>query len=132
MEGGLYDPRLLPASLIDEMHRCGSQPCPARTQRRARALRRSARAQRPDDDGARLGRTERKRFEAAFPDHRTVLYDNASHFLQEDVGDRIAEAVQGFSRRKRIAISAESLLSEVIAAHGGREPRRHPGVRIAA
>jgi pimeloyl-ACP methyl ester carboxylesterase len=41
---------------------------------------------------------ERKRFEAAFPNHRTVLFDNASHFLQEDVGDCIAEGVQGLSQ----------------------------------
>ncbi len=42
---------------------------------------------------------ERKRFEAAFPDHRTILFDNASHFLQEDVGDRIAEAFKAFAAR---------------------------------
>jgi haloalkane dehalogenase len=39
----------------------------------------------------------RKRFERAFPNHRTVLYDDASHFLQEDVGDRIAEAFKAFA-----------------------------------
>ena len=39
---------------------------------------------------------ERKRFEATFPNHRTVLFDNASHFLQEDVGDRIAETFKAF------------------------------------
>jgi haloalkane dehalogenase len=39
---------------------------------------------------------ERKRFEAAFPDHRTILFDNASHFLQEDVGDEIANAFKSF------------------------------------
>jgi hypothetical protein len=31
-----------------------------------------------------------RRFEAAFPSHRTAVYDDASHFLQEDVGDRVA------------------------------------------
>jgi haloalkane dehalogenase len=41
---------------------------------------------------------ERKRFEATFPDHRTILFENASHFLQEDVGDRIAEAFKAFRR----------------------------------
>jgi haloalkane dehalogenase len=41
---------------------------------------------------------ERKRFEATFPNHRTILFDNASHFLQEDVGERIAEAVKSFRR----------------------------------
>jgi haloalkane dehalogenase len=39
----------------------------------------------------------RKRFEATFPNHRTVLFDDASHFLQEDVGDRIAEAFKTFA-----------------------------------
>jgi len=39
---------------------------------------------------------ERERFEAIFPNHRTILYDDASHFLQEDVGDRIAEAIRAF------------------------------------
>jgi haloalkane dehalogenase len=42
--------------------------------------------------------SERERFEASFPDHRTVLYENASHFLQEDVGDRIAEEIKAFRR----------------------------------
>ena len=40
----------------------------------------------------------RERFEAAFPHHHTICYDNASHFLQEDVGDRIAEAFKTFIR----------------------------------
>jgi pimeloyl-ACP methyl ester carboxylesterase len=26
LEGGLYDPRVLPAPLVDEMHRCGARP----------------------------------------------------------------------------------------------------------
>jgi haloalkane dehalogenase len=39
---------------------------------------------------------ERKRFEASFPNHRTILFDNASHFLQEDVGERIASAFKSF------------------------------------
>ena len=38
----------------------------------------------------------RRRFEAAFPNHRTVLFDDASHFLQEDAGERIAEAFKAF------------------------------------
>ena len=40
--------------------------------------------------------TERERFESAFPHHQTVLYPDASHFLQEDVGDRIAEQIKAF------------------------------------
>jgi haloalkane dehalogenase len=38
----------------------------------------------------------RKRFEAAFPVHRTVLLDDASHFLQEDAGERIADEIKIF------------------------------------
>jgi haloalkane dehalogenase len=41
---------------------------------------------------------ERERFEATFPNHRTVVYDDASHFLQEDVGDRIAAECKTFRR----------------------------------
>ena len=39
---------------------------------------------------------ERARFERIFPKHRTVLLDDASHFLQEDAGDRIAEVFRAF------------------------------------
>jgi haloalkane dehalogenase len=39
---------------------------------------------------------ERTRFEKAFPRHRTVLFDDASHFLQEDRGERIAVHVRQF------------------------------------
>lgn len=39
---------------------------------------------------------ERRRFERFFPRHTTVLFDNASHFLQEDVGDQIAQAIRTF------------------------------------
>jgi haloalkane dehalogenase len=40
--------------------------------------------------------SHRARFEAAFPNHRTIVYPDASHFLQEDVGDHIAEAFKAF------------------------------------
>jgi haloalkane dehalogenase len=43
-----------------------------------------------------FGEAERRRFERAFPRHETLLFDDASHFLQEDVGDRIAEAYRRF------------------------------------
>jgi haloalkane dehalogenase len=33
---------------------------------------------------------ERERFERLFPNHRTVLFEQASHFLQEDAGEEIA------------------------------------------
>jgi haloalkane dehalogenase len=39
---------------------------------------------------------ERSRFEKAFPKHRTVLLEDASHFLQEDAGERIAVEVRRF------------------------------------
>jgi haloalkane dehalogenase len=39
---------------------------------------------------------ERRRFESLFPNHRTVVFDEASHFLQEDAGERIAEEFRAF------------------------------------
>ena len=39
------------------------------------------------------------RFEKLFPDHRTVLLPNASHFLQEDAGDQIAAEIKQFAGR---------------------------------
>jgi hypothetical protein len=39
---------------------------------------------------------ERQRFERIFSKHKTVLFDDASHFLQEDVGDRISESIRAF------------------------------------
>jgi haloalkane dehalogenase len=41
-----------------------------------------------------------ERFEAAFPNHQTIRYPNASHFLQEDVGDQIADAFKTFRRHR--------------------------------
>ena len=41
---------------------------------------------------------ERKRFEQVFLTHRTVLLADASHFLQEDAGEQIAELIKGFCR----------------------------------
>jgi hypothetical protein len=38
-----------------------------------------------------FGEAERARLERIFSRHSTVLLDDASHFLQEDAGDRIAE-----------------------------------------
>ena len=40
--------------------------------------------------------TERKRFERAFPWHKTVMLANASHFLQEDAGEQIVEEIKVF------------------------------------
>ena len=49
----------------------------------------------PKDRGFR-GRQER--FEQIFPDHRTVLLENASHFVQEDEPQRIAAEIRAFVR----------------------------------
>ena len=43
---------------------------------------------------------ERQRFERSFPKHTTVLFDDASHFLQEDVGDQIAQAIKASWRQQ--------------------------------
>jgi haloalkane dehalogenase len=45
-----------------------------------------------------FGEPERLRFEQVFPKHQTVLFANASHFLQEDEGERIAEAIRNFCK----------------------------------
>jgi haloalkane dehalogenase len=39
---------------------------------------------------------DRKRFENIFPKHKTVLFHQASHFLQEDAGDQIADSIRAF------------------------------------
>ena len=41
---------------------------------------------------------ERARFERTFTRHRTVLFNDSSHFLQEDAGERIAEAFKAFRK----------------------------------
>ena len=41
-------------------------------------------------------RAERQRFEAVFPHHQTVIYPDASHFLQEDAGEAIAQQYKAF------------------------------------
>jgi haloalkane dehalogenase len=44
-----------------------------------------------------FGKAERERFERIFFKHKTVLLDDASHFLQEDAGDRISESIRAFA-----------------------------------
>lgn len=39
---------------------------------------------------------ERERFERVFVKHRTVLLEDAAHFLQEDAGERISESIRAF------------------------------------
>jgi haloalkane dehalogenase len=41
----------------------------------------------------------RRRFEQAFPRHRTIMLPGASHFVQEDAGERIASEIKTFSRQ---------------------------------
>jgi haloalkane dehalogenase len=41
---------------------------------------------------------ERRRFEQIFSNHRTVLINQASHFLQEDAGEQIADEIRAFLR----------------------------------
>jgi haloalkane dehalogenase len=43
-----------------------------------------------------FGDRERQRFERVFPNHKTIVFPDASHFLQEDVGERIAEEFKAF------------------------------------
>jgi haloalkane dehalogenase len=43
---------------------------------------------------------ERQRFETTFPAHKTVLLPHASHFLQEDAGEEIAELIRQFLKPK--------------------------------
>jgi haloalkane dehalogenase len=37
---------------------------------------------------------ERKRWEQAFPNHRTVILDGAGHYIQEDAADEIVTAIR--------------------------------------
>lgn len=46
-----------------------------------------------------FGEKDRVRFERMFPHHETVLLNEASHFLQEDAGEVIAEAFRNFRHR---------------------------------
>jgi haloalkane dehalogenase len=41
------------------------------------------------------------RFARLFPRNKTIFYENASHFLQEDVGENIAAAFREFSMSRR-------------------------------
>ncbi|HSB60163.1 MAG TPA: alpha/beta fold hydrolase [Vicinamibacteria bacterium] len=52
-----------------------------------------------------FGEAEAARFARLFPKNRMIFYDDASHFLQEDVGDRIAEAVERFFGEEGVAIA---------------------------
>lgn len=45
-----------------------------------------------------FGEAEAARFARLFPRSRTIFFDDASHFLQEDVSERIADAFEEFRR----------------------------------
>ena len=38
--------------------------------------------------------TERRRLEAAFPRHRTVVFERAGHYIQEDVPEELAAEIE--------------------------------------
>jgi haloalkane dehalogenase len=46
-----------------------------------------------------FGDSARQRFEQAFPHHRRVLLPYASHFLQEDAGEEIADEIKNFCQQ---------------------------------
>jgi haloalkane dehalogenase len=43
-----------------------------------------------------FGERERRRWEALFPDHRTVLLEGAGHYIQEDAADEIVAAIRNW------------------------------------
>ena len=75
----------------------GSRPFLAQVERGLVALRdRPALLVWPTCDVAFRER-ERRRWEAAFPDHRTVLLHGAGHYIQEDAPDAIVAAIRDWS-----------------------------------
>jgi hypothetical protein len=61
-----------------------------------RTLRSRVPGRRLKDFGSRGAK--RERFERLFLRHKTLLLEEASHFLHEHAGDRIAESIQVFMR----------------------------------
>ena len=43
---------------------------------------------------------ERSRFEAIFPDHKTVLLENSGHFIQEDAPNEISTAIRNWFKQQ--------------------------------
>jgi pimeloyl-ACP methyl ester carboxylesterase len=105
MEGGLHDPRLLPAALIDEMYRCGRLPGHARAFRSLNAQWRTwvaARSRYPEiglpvtlvygsDDWSRPD--ERDANARSIPGVRTVSLERCGHFASLEKPDAIARLI---------------------------------------
>ncbi|MGB6206195.1 hypothetical protein [Mycobacterium sp.] len=43
-----------------------------------------------------VGDPERRRWEAAFPDHQTVILEGAGHYLQEDAAADVVAAIRAW------------------------------------
>jgi pimeloyl-ACP methyl ester carboxylesterase len=105
MEGGLRDPRALPATLVEEMHRCGSLPGHARAFRSLNRQWRTwiaARTQYPaielpitlvygSDDWSRP--SEREANAKALPGARVVSLEHCGHFASLERPDAVARLI---------------------------------------
>jgi pimeloyl-ACP methyl ester carboxylesterase len=106
MEGGLYDPRVLPLALVDEMNRCGALPGHARAFRSLNLQWRSWLAAREryaaidlpvrliygSDDWSRPG--EREGNASIIPGVRTVLLERCGHFAALERPGAIAQQIR--------------------------------------
>ena len=105
MEGGLYDPGLLPAALIDQMYRCGRLPGHARAFRSLNTQWRTwvaARSRYPQiglpvtlvygsDDWSRPD--EREANTRSIPSVRTVSLERCGHFASLERPDAVARLI---------------------------------------
>jgi pimeloyl-ACP methyl ester carboxylesterase len=105
LEGGLYDRRVLPAALVDEMHRCGSLPGHARAFRSLNQEWRTWIAARGGyqkialpvtlvyggDDWSRP--SEREANARLIPDARRVLVERCGHFASLEKPEAIAPLI---------------------------------------
>jgi haloalkane dehalogenase len=83
--------RVLPREIL------GSRPWLAEIERDlARVSGRPALVVWPTKDVA-FGTRELQRWEAVFPDHRTVRLDGAGHYIQEDAGEEIVAAIRDWA-----------------------------------
>jgi pimeloyl-ACP methyl ester carboxylesterase len=105
LEGGLYDRRVLPPALVDEMHRCGSLPGHARAFRSLNQEWRSWIAARDRYDKIALPVTlvygsddwsrpsEREANASLIPGARTVLLERCGHFASLERPEAIAPLI---------------------------------------